>query len=83
MFLLSFDSDIELIFFFSAGRKDDIHNPSGEQKAGFYDGFSETQTESQVQLILNCIALSKAECLSDAYQVLIIIFCYLYINIRI
>ncbi|KAM1022887.1 hypothetical protein ACFX13_044495 [Malus domestica] len=32
----------------SAGKKDDMHNPSGEQKAGFYDGFSETQTESQV-----------------------------------
>ncbi|PQM37677.1 hypothetical protein Pyn_12723 [Prunus yedoensis var. nudiflora] len=31
-----------------AGKKDDIHDPSGEQKAGLYDGFSETQTESQV-----------------------------------
>ncbi|XP_020411354.1 DNA topoisomerase 2-binding protein 1 [Prunus persica] len=31
-----------------AGKKDDIHYPSEEQKAGLYDGFSETQTESQV-----------------------------------
>ncbi|XP_057505159.1 uncharacterized protein LOC130788492 isoform X1 [Actinidia eriantha] len=29
-------------------KKDDICNPSGDVNAGMYDGFSETQTESQV-----------------------------------
>lgn len=41
----------ELIF--SAGKKDDINNPSEKQNAVSYDGFSETQTDSQVQLLHN------------------------------
>lgn len=32
----------------SAGKKDDINNPSEKQNAVSYDGFSETQTDSQV-----------------------------------
>ncbi|CAL5414578.1 unnamed protein product [Camellia sinensis] len=31
-----------------ADRKDDVCDPSGDRNAGMYDGFSETQTESQV-----------------------------------
>ncbi|XP_030934131.1 DNA topoisomerase 2-binding protein 1-A [Quercus lobata] len=30
------------------GKNDDVCNPSGDRSAGIYDGFSETQTESQV-----------------------------------
>ncbi|XP_050255317.1 uncharacterized protein LOC126701251 [Quercus robur] len=30
------------------GKNDDVCNPSGDRSAGMYDGFSETQTESQV-----------------------------------
>ncbi|KAF3447039.1 hypothetical protein FNV43_RR12219 [Rhamnella rubrinervis] len=30
------------------GRKDEVYNSSGDGKVGMYDGFSETQTESQV-----------------------------------
>ncbi|KAM3683038.1 hypothetical protein ACB094_12G115800 [Castanea mollissima] len=30
------------------GKNDDVCNPSGDRNAGIYDGFSETQTESQV-----------------------------------
>lgn len=36
---------------FRTGKNDDIRNPSGGASAGIYDGFSETQTESQVSAL--------------------------------
>jgi hypothetical protein len=36
---------------FRTGKNDDISNPSGGAGAGIYDGFSETQTDSQVSAI--------------------------------
>lgn len=36
--------------FFRNGRKDDHGETSQDRRAGMYDGFSETQTESQVLL---------------------------------
>lgn len=32
-------------------KKDDACNPSGDVNVGIYDGFSETQTESQVSAL--------------------------------
>lgn len=48
-FTSSFDSGIDV--FFRTGKNDDVCNPSGDRSAGIYDGFSETQTESQVWAI--------------------------------
>lgn len=36
---------------FRTGKNDDICNPSGGASAGIYDGFSETQTDSQVSAL--------------------------------
>lgn len=37
-----------ILVFIRTDRKDDTSNPSRDVNAGMYDGFSETQTESQV-----------------------------------
>lgn len=37
-----------LLVLFRTGKRDELPNPSSDVNRGMYDGFSETQTESQV-----------------------------------
>ena len=43
-----FSKSVLSLYSFRSGRKDDNGEASEDRRAGIYDGFSETQTESQV-----------------------------------
>lgn len=47
-FLTPFNLYFMLMVLFRTGKRDELPNPSSDVNRGMYDGFSETQTESQV-----------------------------------